>query len=412
MARALCFLCESKVQAAELVGEGFKEFAARDSAVKPRGPAPLGWYRIFIFVGLETAVQDPGTPCRAKNRNTAPVGAEFARASRNLLPTSRNLAAIAGLLTSFGIIPWSASVAQDTVVVGPGSPEVEVNYDVLDALEGRPVALNALIPPGLEVRHGGAIRLVSPGEETRQIPRPPAPKPSATPSAPLLSAAPSTPPIPPAPPPVRPIAPSPAEALQTTELPPSPPTDAPAAPPPLPPVPSAATVTAPLKVEVPPPATIDPEPIRPETVEPESNTQEPSTPEPIAPAAKPTVDVAALPASSSLADGASPPTEEGALRIIFAGDGVDLPADARKNLDSIATQLEADEALRAQVKAYAAGSTTTDSAARRLSLSRALAVRGYLIEQGVRSTRIDVRALGNKSADGPKERVDVVVAKR
>ena len=33
------------------------------------------------------------------------------------------------------------------------------------------------------------------------------------------------------------------------------------------------------------------------------------------------------------------------------------------------------------------------------SLSRALAVRSYLIKQGVRSTRMDVRALGNKEAD-------------
>ncbi len=310
---------------------------------------------------------------------------------------------MAGLLTSFGIIPWSALVAQDVVVVGHGTPEVEVNYDVLDALDGRPVVLNALIPPGLEVRHGSAIRLVSPAEETQRIPRPPASKPFEAPSAPL---------IPPAPPPVRPIASSPAEALQISEVPASPPTDAPTAPPPPPPMPSAAEDTAPPRVDAPSPVTIDSEPVSPDTVEPESNLQEPGAPEPIAPAAKPTVDVAALPASPSLADGTPPPTEEGALRIIFAGDGVDLPVDAKKNLDAIATQLAADEALRAQVKAYAAGSTTTDSAARRLSLSRALAVRGYLIEQGVRSTRIDVRALGNKSTDGPRERVDVVVAKR
>ncbi|MCH8925159.1 MAG: OmpA family protein [Proteobacteria bacterium] len=48
------------------------------------------------------------------------------------------------------------------------------------------------------------------------------------------------------------------------------------------------------------------------------------------------------------------------------------------------------------------------SAARRLSLSRALAVRAYLIEQGVRSTRMDVRALGDKVPDGPADRVDVL----
>ena len=116
--------------------------------------------------------------------------------------------------------------------------------------------------------------------------------------------------------------------------------------------------------------------------------------------------------SSEPATAAPARADEDALRIVFAGDGVELPAGAQKSLDMVAGQLAADESLRAQVKAYAKGSTTTDSAARRLSLSRALAVRGYLIEQGVRSTRIDVRALGNKSTDGPKERVDIAVAKR
>ncbi len=47
------------------------------------------------------------------------------------------------------------------------------------------------------------------------------------------------------------------------------------------------------------------------------------------------------------------------------------------------------------------------SKARRLSLSRALAVRAFLIDQGVRSTRMDVRALGDKVQDGPSDRVDI-----
>ena len=65
-----------------------------------------------------------------------------------------------------------------------------------------------------------------------------------------------------------------------------------------------------------------------------------------------------------------------------------------------------------QVKAFAGGSSGSPSAARRLSLSRALAVRSFLIEEGVRSTRIDVRALGNRSKGGPPERVDVFVVNR
>ncbi len=62
--------------------------------------------------------------------------------------------------------------------------------------------------------------------------------------------------------------------------------------------------------------------------------------------------------------------------------------------------------------AYAGGDNDNASQARRLSLSRALAVRSYLIEQGVRSTRIDVRALGNKTDVEPADRVDLILSKR
>ena len=57
--------------------------------------------------------------------------------------------------------------------------------------------------------------------------------------------------------------------------------------------------------------------------------------------------------------------------------------------------------------AYAVGVDLTASQARRISLSRALSVRSYLIEKGVRSSRIDVRALGDKGEGDPKNRVDV-----
>ena len=46
------------------------------------------------------------------------------------------------------------------------------------------------------------------------------------------------------------------------------------------------------------------------------------------------------------------------------------------------------------------------------SLSRPLAVRAFLIEQDVRSTRIDVRALGVASDTGPPGRVDLVYLER
>ena len=63
--------------------------------------------------------------------------------------------------------------------------------------------------------------------------------------------------------------------------------------------------------------------------------------------------------------------------------------------------------MRVQLMAYAAGKDLSSSKARRISLSRASSVRSYLIEKGVRSTRIDVRALGDKAEGDQKNRVDV-----
>ena len=100
------------------------------------------------------------------------------------------------------------------------------------------------------------------------------------------------------------------------------------------------------------------------------------------------------------------------MRLLFDGDSAELAGDASEQLGGLAAQLAADENLRVQVKAYASGSGGSASTARRISLSRALAVRAHLIGEGVRSTRIDVRALGSKSEDGPTERVDVVLVAR
>lgn len=118
------------------------------------------------------------------------------------------------------------------------------------------------------------------------------------------------------------------------------------------------------------------------------------------------MQTAALTPARPAADATGP-----GMRIAFAGDAAGLPEAATSDLRRIAEALTRDEALRVQVKAYASG-TEDASKARRLSLSRALAVRSYLIEQGIGSTRIDVRALGNNAEGGPGDRVDLVVVSR
>jgi outer membrane protein OmpA-like peptidoglycan-associated protein len=80
-------------------------------------------------------------------------------------------------------------------------------------------------------------------------------------------------------------------------------------------------------------------------------------------------------------------------------------------LDKLITQMSSNTDLRVQLHGYANGASDSPSQARRLSLFRALSVRTYLMKKGVRSTRIDVRALG-KAGDGEAaNRVDVIIQK-
>ncbi|ROP91282.1 OmpA family protein [Stella humosa] len=111
---------------------------------------------------------------------------------------------------------------------------------------------------------------------------------------------------------------------------------------------------------------------------------------------------------------APPPVAQrrGEVRVAFPAGGSELPNAARGELDQMARRLAGDEALRLQLNAYASETGDQSSQARRLSLSRALAVRAYLIDKGVRSTRLDVRAIGKTQDDGPADRVDLVVVGR
>jgi outer membrane protein OmpA-like peptidoglycan-associated protein len=97
------------------------------------------------------------------------------------------------------------------------------------------------------------------------------------------------------------------------------------------------------------------------------------------------------------------------VNVVFTPGGSELSSSARKALDLIATELNSKKDVRMQLMAYAGENKMAASKARRLSLSRALAVRSYLIEKGVRGTRIDVRALGNKVSSGLPNRVDLRV---
>jgi outer membrane protein OmpA-like peptidoglycan-associated protein len=97
----------------------------------------------------------------------------------------------------------------------------------------------------------------------------------------------------------------------------------------------------------------------------------------------------------------------GDLRLLFPENSANLSDAATNDLKSLAESLLKHDTQRVQLLAYARGTRETASQARRLSLSRALSVRTFLIDQGVSSTRIDVRALGNKAGDEPRDRLDI-----
>lgn len=216
--------------------------------------------------------------------------------------------------------------------------------------------------------------------------RAPTEKVAALPAQPPAAQPPRDPTRPP-PPPV--IAAMPAPSPSPPLAPQAAPLSQPPAPPPVaavpPPAPRAAATTIPspaASIPVPPPAPA----ARPAPAEPPSQ--------------------AALPLPP-----AAPPAAR-ALQIAFAAGDSRLPAAAQGGLKELAERMKTQESLRLQIVAYAAGDDLSASAARRLSLSRALAVRTFLIDAGVRGTRIDVRALGDKVSDQPANRVDLSFSDR
>ena len=92
----------------------------------------------------------------------------------------------------------------------------------------------------------------------------------------------------------------------------------------------------------------------------------------------------------------------------FEPDSIEISGDMESMLDALGARL-VKENTRIKLQAFASKAGDAAGASRRLSLKRALAVRSHLIEHGVRSTRIDVRANGIAGDDKPSERVDVSV---
>lgn len=107
-----------------------------------------------------------------------------------------------------------------------------------------------------------------------------------------------------------------------------------------------------------------------------------------------------------------PSSNDEPISITFGIDETDLPASADSALVPLAEQMQSNENVRVQLLAYASSADGSPSSVRRKSLSRALSVRKFLMDRGVPSTRIEVRALGDQNEGGAPDRVDAVFEQR
>ena len=102
---------------------------------------------------------------------------------------------------------------------------------------------------------------------------------------------------------------------------------------------------------------------------------------------------------------------QGELAIIFESEKLELALGENKKLDRITSKLVDTPNQHIQLISYASTSSKNASAARRLSLLRALKIRNKLIENGVAATKMSVRALGNRVKSGSPDRVDIIMTK-
>ena len=117
------------------------------------------------------------------------------------------------------------------------------------------------------------------------------------------------------------------------------------------------------------------------------------------------------PVKSSATPVASLPSDKGTpdLQISFAESETEVPLISQEPLKKLVNALRREPAKVVTVIAYAAGSDDQASIARRVSLTRALAVRAYLIDMGIDKLRINVKARGNEVVSGNPERADVFI---
>ncbi len=345
------------------------------------------------FPRSRVTIIDSGTATASRNANASNrvagqgnLAGTATQATSSLVPPAANSGATGGKAESRLLVPLPPSISQQapatkTATSKPAKPAV--------------TAAKKAPPPPKKVAQAKAPQ---PPKKSAPVPAAPAKQASVAPPAPPVKTVPAAPKVAAAPPPPK-LAPksAPATAAPTAIA------------------PKTATVAKAAQLEdttaalTPPP----PPPVSPSV---DTAKQAPAAPaqQPAAPAAPtPQANDAAPPApSTQTASRGDPAVQVSEVQVLFNSSEAGLSGPAKTSLESVAQAMLEDDTSIVQLFAYAGQENIDATQARRLSLSRAMAVRAFLIGKGVRPARMQVRALGNKTTSGSPDRVDVVPAKR
>jgi len=328
---------------------------------------------------------------------------------------------MAGFLACLSLLalPQPAMAQQSSVWINPdfANPDTAGAGQVTVTLPGAGGLLPAGSPGPQRYRlpfnrSDSPVRLVPPGTSASRAPvaAVPAPALAARPVAPVL--------VQPAAPPRADRAPvlTPPGASATPARPTAPavtvPAVAPSAPAAAAPVATAPSVSVPSFAATPSPAPTTPSApkvIRP--VAPAAVTAPAAAPAPVAPPTPAAEPAAPTQQVATVAPAATAATAANVTRVLFAGAAEELDDKGRAAVREIAARLKGTND-RVGVKAFADSETETQDWKRRLSLRRGQNVRRALLDEGVQSFRIVLRALGPPNDGGPGNRVDLSIESR
>lgn len=123
--------------------------------------------------------------------------------------------------------------------------------------------------------------------------------------------------------------------------------------------------------------------------------------------------LALLEPATGSADGPANSFAGADMTVSFSQGSDELSVEARNQLFELAQRLQEEAGVDVQLFGYAAGLNEGPSRARRLSLTRLMAVRGFLIRQGIERDTLDGRAMGEDLVAGKTtDRVDIVIVRQ